>query len=58
MSYVEGISREQRVLFPRVWTNTSPRKIPYGLSKAFVEGLEMEELGFGRSAPKRRTAAL
>jgi len=52
MSYVEGISREQRVLFPESLDEYVTEENTVRFIEAFVEGLEMEELGFGRSAPK------
>ena len=52
MSYVEGESREQRILFPEVLDDYISEDNLVRFIDAFVDGLEMEELGFGRTAPK------
>ena len=52
MSYVEGASREQRVLFPEVLDDYISEDNVVQFIDAFVDGLEMEELGFGHTAPK------
>ena len=52
MSYVEGESREQRVLFPEALDDYISESNVVRFIDAFVDGLEMEELGFGRAAPK------
>lgn len=52
MSYVEGASREQRVLFPEVLDDYITEDNLVRFIDAFVDGLEMEELGFDRTAPK------
>jgi transposase len=52
MSYVEGVSREQRVLFPEVLDDYISEDNLVRFIDAFVDGLEIEELGFGRTAPK------
>jgi transposase len=52
MSYVEGESREQRVLFPEVLDDYISEENVVRFIDAFVDGLEMEELGFERTAPK------
>ena len=52
MSYVEGESREQRILFPEVLDDYISEENVVRFIDAFVDGLEMEELGFERSAPK------
>ena len=52
MSYVEGESREQRVLFPEILDDYISEDNLVRFIDAFVDGLEMEELGFDRSAPK------
>ena len=46
MSYVEGASREQRVLFPEVLDDYISEDNLVRFIDAFVDGLEMEELGF------------
>ena len=52
MSYIEGESREQRILFPEVLDDYISEDNVVRFIDAFVDGLEMEELGFDRSAPK------
>jgi len=52
MSYIEGESREQRILFPEVLDDYIGEDNGVRFIDAFVDGLEMEELGFDRSAPK------
>ena len=52
MSYVEGESREQRVLFPEALDEYISEDNVVRFIDAFVDGLEMEELGFNRTAPK------
>ena len=52
MSYVEGASREQRILFPEILDDYISEDNVVRFIDAFVDGLEMEELGFDRSAPK------
>jgi transposase len=51
MSYIEGESREQRVLFPEILDDYISEDNLVRFIDAFVDGLEMEELGFGRTAP-------
>jgi hypothetical protein len=58
MSYVEGESREQRILFPEVLDDYISEDNLVRFIDAFVDGLEMEELGFGRQHPRRRGARL
>lgn len=52
MSYVEGESREQRILFPDILEDYISEDNVVRFIDVFVDGLEMEELGFDRSAPK------
>ena len=52
MSYIEGESREQRVLFPEVLDDYISEENLVRFIDAFVDGLAMEELGFDRTAPK------
>ena len=52
MSYVGGESREQRILFPEVLDDYINEDNVVRFIDAFVDGLEMGELGFDRSAPK------
>ena len=57
MSYIEGESREQRVLFPEVLDDYISEDNVVRFIDVFVDGLEMEELGFNRSARPRRRGA-
>ena len=50
--YVEGESREQQFCFPRCSTTTSATDNVVRFIDAFVDGLEMEELGFDHTAPR------
>jgi transposase len=52
MSYVEGESRAQRVLFPEALDDYISEDNVVRFIDAFVDGLEMEELGFDRTAAK------
>ena len=52
MSYIEGESREQRVLFPEVLDDYISEENLVRFIDAFVDGLAMEELGFDRTAPQ------
>ena len=52
MSYVEGESRGQRILFPEALDEYVSEDNVVRFIDAFVDGLEMEELGFVHSAPK------
>src|SRR4029453_7340544 len=52
MSYVGGESGEQRILFPEVLDDYISEDNVVRFIDAFVDGLEMGELGFDRSAPK------
>ena len=52
MSYIEGESREQRILFPEVLDDYVSEDNVVRFIDAFVDGLRMEELGFGRSVPQ------
>jgi transposase len=52
MSYVEGESREQRVLFPEALDEYITADNVVRFIDAFVDGLAMEELGFEGCAPK------
>lgn len=52
MSYIEGESREQRVLFPEVLDDYISEENLVRFIDAFVDGLAMEALGFDRTAPK------
>jgi transposase len=52
MSYIEGESREQRILFPEVLDDYISEDNVVRFIDAYVDGLEIEELGFKQSAPK------
>ncbi len=52
MSYVEGESREQRVLFPEVLDEYISEDNIVRFIDAFVDGLGIEELGFEGCTPK------
>jgi transposase len=52
MSYIEGESREQRILFPEILDDYIGEDNVVRFIDAFVDGLEIEELRFDRSAPK------
>src|SRR6266850_704479 len=52
MSYIEGESREQRVLFPEVLDDYISEENLVRFIDAFVDGLAMEDLGFDRTAPQ------
>lgn len=52
MSYIEGESREQRILFPEVLDDYISEDNGVRFIDAYVDGLEIEELGFKQSAPK------
>lgn len=47
-----GESREQRILFPEVLDDYISEDNVVRFLDAFVDGLEMEELGFDHAAPK------
>ncbi len=46
MSYVEGISREQVLLFPEAVDDYLTEENPVRFINAFVEGLNLKGLGF------------
>jgi transposase len=52
MSYIEGESREQRILFPEALDDYIGDDNTVRFIDAYVDGLEMEELGFKQTAPK------
>jgi transposase len=52
MSYIEGESREQRLLFPEVLDDYISEDNVVRFIDAFVDGLKVEELGFDRTVPK------
>ena len=52
MRFIEGQSREQRTLFPDVLEDYIGEESVVRFIDAFVDGLEMEELGFAHSEPQ------
>ena len=52
MSYIEGTSRYQSVLFPESLDEYITQDNPVRFLDAFVDGLRVEELGFGHSVPE------
>jgi transposase len=52
MSYIEGASREQRILFPEAHDEYIGEDNAVRFIDAYVDGLAMEELGFKQTAPK------
>ena len=53
MAHVTGQSRYQSMLFPEVLDELVGRDDPVRVIDAFVEGLDLEELGFSRLRRKR-----
>jgi transposase len=52
MSYIEGESREQGILFPEALDEYIGEDNAVRFIDAYVDGLQMEELGFKQTAPK------
>jgi len=52
MHYIIGESREQITMFPEVIDDYISAENPVRFLEAFVDGLDMKELGFERSEPK------
>ena len=52
MSYIEGTSRYQSVLFPESLDEYITPDNPVRFLDAFVDGLRVEDLGFGHSVPE------
>jgi transposase len=52
MSYIEGESRNQALLFPEILDDCIPQDNLIRFLDAFVEGLGLEELGFSHSVPE------
>jgi transposase len=52
MSYKEGVSREQVLLFPEVVDEYITEDNPVRFIDAFVSGLDLKELEFQKSIPK------
>ena len=51
MDFIRGVSREQGVLFPERLEDYISEDNPVRFIDAFVEGLDLEELGFNRTTP-------
>jgi transposase len=51
MGYVSGESREQITMFPEVVDDYITQENPVRFIEAFVDGLDVAELGFGRAEP-------
>ena len=52
MGFIEGESRGQTVLFPEVLDDYITAENVVRFIDAFVDGLEMEAMGFDRTAPR------
>ena len=52
MSYIEGASREQRILFPEALDEYIGEDNAVRFIDVYVDGLELEELGFKQTAAK------
>jgi transposase len=52
MAYISGESREQMTMFPEVVDDYITQDNPVRFIEAFVDGLDMGGLGFGRAEPK------
>jgi transposase len=52
MSYIEGESRAQRILFPEALDEYIGEDNAVRFIDVYVDGLELEELGFKQTAPK------
>ena len=52
MSYIEGESRNQALLFPEILDDCIPQDNLIRFLDAFVEGLGLAELGFSHSVPE------
>ena len=53
MSYIEGESRNQALLFPEILDDCISQDNVVRFLDVFVDGLRLEELGFGHSVPER-----
>lgn len=51
MAYISGESREQITMFPEVIDDYITQDNPVRFIEAFVDGLDMAEVGFGRAEP-------
>jgi len=54
MDYIRGESREQKIMFPETVDDYIGEENPVRFIEAFVDGLEMGELGFERAEPNER----
>ncbi len=54
MSYIEGFSREQTLLFPEVLDDYVTKDNPVRFIDAYVDGLNLVELDFTQSMPKEK----
>jgi transposase len=52
VGYISGESREQITMFPEVVDDYISQDNPVRFIEAFVDGLDIAELGFGRAEPK------
>lgn len=52
MAYIEGISRKQKILFPDCVDDYISEDNPVQFIDAFVESLDLEELGFKHAEPE------
>jgi transposase len=52
MGYISGESREQITMFPEVVDDYITEDNPVRFIEAFVDGLDVSQLGFGRAEPK------
>ena len=57
MSYVQGTDRGQAALLPAAIEDYVAADAPVRVIDAFVDGLNVSELGFGRSVPVQRDGA-
>lgn len=51
MNYIKGVSREQKILFPDVVDDFIAEDNPVRFIDAFVDRLNLDELGFQKSLP-------
>jgi hypothetical protein len=51
MNYIKGVSREQTILFPDVVDDFITEDNPVRFIDAFVDRLNLDELGFQKSLP-------
>ena len=51
MAYISGESRKQITMFPEVVDDYITEDNPVRFIEAFVDGLDMAEVGFGRAEP-------